>query len=62
MYYNGLMMESSQNSEATDRAIMEIINGKRSMSFEFMATNILVKHIQILDSEEPSEKKPSRRL
>ena len=55
-------MESSQNSEATDRAIMEIINGKRSMSFEFMATNILVKHIQILDSEEPSEKKPSRRL
>jgi len=48
-------MENSQISETIDRAIMDIIKGKRRMSFEFMAANVLVKRAQNIYAKEPSE-------
>lgn len=48
-------MENKHVPETTDRAIMDIIKGKHSMSFEFMAANVLVKRAQNIYAKEPSE-------
>ena len=39
----------------SNRIWKELINGQRTISFEFLAANILIRHIQDLYAGEPSE-------
>ena len=49
------MERAKQQIDIKDHVLEEIICGKCCMSFEFMAANILVKHVQHLYMNEPSE-------
>ncbi|MBW2505350.1 MAG: hypothetical protein JRE16_12390 [Deltaproteobacteria bacterium] len=48
-------MHIPESTKINECVLEEIINGARSVNFEFLAANILTQHIQSLYAEEPSE-------
>lgn len=51
------MVSMQQEIDIKDKVLKKIIDGRLSLSFEFLAANILVKHVQHLYSNEPNEDK-----